>query len=230
NHEVPLILMKCAEAIERNGGLESQGIYRVSGVQSNIQKLRALFDRNTEAVDLSAEESSLDINNITSVLKLWFRELPDPLFPREMYQNFINAAKTPDERKRVLDLHECVNNLPDPNYSTLKYLMGHLHKYLFIYFPNIFLTLRQFLTEVFHCRIVQNQDKNKMSVQNLGIVFGPTLMGSPVVTAISNPVSLQNSNTAPTPYVASDSGGLNDMGWQCKVVEAILENYLAIFV
>ncbi|CAG8504023.1 29154_t:CDS:10 [Gigaspora margarita] len=204
-HEVPLILMKCTEAIERNGGLESQGIYRVSGVQSNIQKLRALFDRNTETVDLSAEEASLDVNNITSVLKLWFRELPDPLFPREMYQNFINAAKTPDEKKRVLELHECVNNLPDPNYSTLKYLMGHLHK------------------------IVQNQDKNKMNVQNLGIVFGPTLMGSPVV-AISNPVSLQNSSTAPTPYAASDSGGLNDMGWQCKVVEAILENYIAIFV
>ncbi|CAG8618131.1 12011_t:CDS:10, partial [Dentiscutata heterogama] len=204
NHEVPLILIKCAEAIERNGGLESQGIYRVSGVQSHIQKLRASFDRNAEAVDLNAEECFSDVNNITSVLKLWFRELPDPLFPREMYQNFINAAKTPDEKKRVLELHECVNNLPDPNYSTLKYLMGHLHK------------------------IVQNQDINKMNVQNLGIVFGPTLMGSP---AISNPVSLQNSSTAPVaPYVASDGGGFNDMGWQCKVVEIILENYIAIFV
>ncbi|CAG8756298.1 15675_t:CDS:10, partial [Dentiscutata erythropus] len=211
NHEVPLILIKCAEAIERNGGLESQGIYRVSGVQSHIQKLRALFDRNAEAADLNAEECFSDVNNITSVLKLWFRELPDPLFPREMYQDFINAAKTPDEKKRVLELHECVNNLPDPNYSTLKYLMGHLHK------------------------IVQNQDINKMSVQNLGIVFGPTLMGSP---AISNPVSLQNSSLqnsstapiAPMPYVASDGGGFNDMGWQCKVVEIILENYIAIFV
>ncbi|CAG8734044.1 11813_t:CDS:10, partial [Cetraspora pellucida] len=106
NHEIPLILTKCAEAIEKNGGLESQGIYRVSGVQSHIQKLRTLFDRNAEAVDLSAEECFSDVNNLTSVLKLWFRELPDPLFIKEMYQDFINAAKTPDERKRVLELHE----------------------------------------------------------------------------------------------------------------------------
>ncbi|CAG8588169.1 2465_t:CDS:2, partial [Scutellospora calospora] len=120
---------------------------------------------------------------------------------------------TSDEKKRVLELHERVNNLPDPNYSTLKYLMGHLHK------------------------VVQNQEKNKMNVQNLGIVFGPTLMGSPVVTAVSNSASsslsgasLQNSSTAPIPYVTSDSGGLNDMAWQCKVVETILENYLNIFV
>ncbi|CAG8505076.1 27620_t:CDS:10 [Racocetra persica] len=190
NHEIPLILIKCAEAIEKNGGLESQGIYRVSGVQSHIQKLRTLFDRNAEAVDLSAEECSSDVNNLT---------------------------KIPDERKRVLGLHERVNNLPDPNYSTLKYLMGHLHK------------------------IVQNQEKNKMSVQNLGIVLGPTLMGSPVVTAISNPVSssglssglsLQNPNMALSSPLSnvSDGGGLNDMGWQCKVVETILDNYLAIFV
>jgi RhoGAP domain len=43
-------------------------------------------------VNLNAEENVSDINNITSVLKLWFRELPDPLFPRAAYQHFLNAA------------------------------------------------------------------------------------------------------------------------------------------
>ena len=47
---------------------------------------------DAEAFDFNAEEQLSDVNNITSLLKLWFRELPDPLFTREMYQDFINAA------------------------------------------------------------------------------------------------------------------------------------------
>ncbi|GES88458.1 RhoGAP-domain-containing protein [Rhizophagus clarus] len=191
-HEVPLILVKCCEAIEQSGGLKSQGLYRLSGVKSHIERLQALFDRNAEAVDLSAEEHIADVNNITGVLKLWFRELPDPLFTREMYQEFINASKIADDKKRVLALHERVNNLPDANYSTLKYFMGHLNK------------------------VVENQEYNKMNAQNLSIVFGPTLMGSPLV---NNPDQSQN-----------DGAGLNDMGLQCKVVETILLSYRSIFV
>ncbi|RIA82502.1 Rho GTPase activation protein [Glomus cerebriforme] len=205
-HEVPLILVKCCDAIEQYGGLQSQGLYRVSGVTSYIQRLKTLFDRNAEMVDLNSEEHLADVNNITGVLKLWFRELPDPLFTREMYQEFINSSKITDDKKRVLELHERVNNLPDANYSTLKYFMGHLDK------------------------VVKNQEYNKMSVQNLGIVFGPTLMGSPNVNgpnSTSIPPSLSGI-TCPVPQ--SDGPALNDMGWQCKVVETILMNYHSIFV
>ena len=65
-----------------------------------------------------------------------------------------------------------------------------------------------------------------MGVKNLGIVFGPTLMGSP---AIPNPTA----STIPMQGMASivvDNGGLDDMSWQCRVVETILENYKVIFV
>ncbi|CAB5133239.1 unnamed protein product [Rhizophagus irregularis] len=187
--EIPLILVKCCEAIEQSGGLRSQGLYRLSGVKSHIERLQALFDRNAEAVDLNAEEHLADVNNVTGVLKLWFRELPDPLFTREMYQDFVNASKIADDKKRVLALHERVNNLPDANYSTLKYLMGHLNK------------------------VVENQEYNKMNEHNLSIVFGPTLMGTPL------PDHSQN-----------DAAGLNDMGLQYKVVETILMSYRSIFV
>lgn len=99
-------------------GLNTVGIYRVSGTNTQIQKLKSAFDRGKLKVDLyfclvaftsfsstftfrmvdcrnvnlNAEENVSDINNITSVLKLWFRELPDPLFPRAAYQHFLNAA------------------------------------------------------------------------------------------------------------------------------------------
>ncbi|CAG8574261.1 9732_t:CDS:10, partial [Acaulospora colombiana] len=170
--EIPLILVKCAEAIEQIGGLEVQGLYRVSGIQSHIQRLRSLFDKNPETADLFAEEELIaDVNNIASLLKLWFRELPDPLFTRAMYSEFINAAKNPDDKRRVLELHDRVNHLPDPNYSTLKYFMGHLHK------------------------VVSNQDVNKMTVQNLGIVLGPTLMGNPMVSQSAQQVGSTNVTT-----------------------------------
>jgi hypothetical protein len=55
-------------------------------------------------VNLHAEEYVSDINNITSVLKLWFRELPDPLFPRAAYQHFLNAAsKCFDNQLSLID-------------------------------------------------------------------------------------------------------------------------------
>lgn len=107
--EVPLILTKCAEAVEAYG-LNTVGIYRLSGVNTQIQKLRAAFDRDCRGVNLMAEEYISDVNNITSLLKLWFRELPDPLFPRDSYQHFLNAAskllvqEQESERKRKFGL------------------------------------------------------------------------------------------------------------------------------
>lgn len=95
-------------------------------------------------INLNSEEYISDINNITSVLKLWFRELPDPLFPRAAYQHFLNAAskwrkrmtltdsivciEIDDDNMRVLGLHTVINDLPDAHYATLKFLMCHLDK------------------------------------------------------------------------------------------------------
>lgn len=89
--EIPLVVVRCAEAVE-NAGLNTVGLYRISGTSTQIQRLKSSFDRNCATVDLSTDENSSDVNNITSVLKLWFRELPDPLFPQSSYQHFMNAA------------------------------------------------------------------------------------------------------------------------------------------
>ncbi|KAF8892131.1 Rho GTPase activation protein [Infundibulicybe gibba] len=152
NVEVPPIMVKCCVAIEMYG-LKSQGIYRLSGMTSKVANLRQRLDKDLEAVDLDAPEWSGDINTIASVLKMWLRELPDPLLTTQLHQGFIDAAKIENDRLRHIRLHERVNDLPDPNYATLKYFMGHLH------------------------RINQHASDNSMSTQNLSIVFGPTLFG-----------------------------------------------------
>ncbi|GAA5810617.1 hypothetical protein MFLAVUS_004040 [Mucor flavus] len=150
--EIPLIVVRCAEAVE-NAGLNTVGLYRVSGTSTQIQRLKSSFDRNCATVDLSTDENSSDVNNITNVLKLWFRELPDPLFPQSSYQHFMNAAKIENDRMRVLGLHTIINDLPDAHYATLKYIMRHLDK------------------------VQQHQEFNKMTTANLSTIFGMTLLG-----------------------------------------------------
>lgn len=114
-----------------------------------------LTHADVDAVDLNAEEHLQDINDITGALKLWFRELPEPLMTYELYGGFVDAAKIENDRLRHIRLHERVNELPDANYATLKYLMGHLDK------------------------VSQNGEINQMRASNLAIVFGPTLFRPP---------------------------------------------------
>ncbi|KAI8368301.1 Rho GTPase activation protein [Radiomyces spectabilis] len=173
--EVPLVLRKCAEAVE-TFGLNTVGIYRLSGTNSQIQKLKAAFDRDCAGVNLLQEEFVADINNVTSVLKLWFRELPDPLFPRSSYTHFLNAAKIEDERMRILGLHTVINDLSDAHYATLKYLMAHLD------------------------RVQQHQRHNKMGSANLATIFGLTLMGNDSSNMLASAAVGENQRLAETQW------------------------------
>ncbi|KAJ7180639.1 Rho GTPase activation protein [Mycena filopes] len=194
NVEVPLIMEKCCQAIEKYG-IESQGIYRLSGTVTKVANLRQRLDKDLESVDLDSSEWSSDINNVASVMKMWLRELPDPLLTFELQQGFIDAASECADHKskttglRHIRLHERVNDLPDANYATLKYFLAHLH------------------------RINQHAAENSMSVQNLAIVFGPTLFGQ---------MKLNPAN--------GSEGGMADATHQNQAIETILMHYTDIFV
>lgn len=97
-------------------GLHNQGIYRISGAASHIRKVKSLIEQGTcgtififlcasllakprltiatTMFHLAPEDYSGDINSVTGALKLWFRELPDPLIPRRVSDQFIAAAST----------------------------------------------------------------------------------------------------------------------------------------
>ncbi|CED84616.1 Chimaerin and related Rho GTPase activating proteins [Phaffia rhodozyma] len=165
--EVPKILVMCTEAIESKG-LTSVGIYRLSGMTSSVQKLKSAFDRDVDLVDLENDDAYADINVVSSALKLWFRELPDPLFTYSLYSNFMEAAKIENDRLRHIRLHEQVNELPDASYAALKFFMAHLHK-------------------------VRSHEKvNQMSASNLAIVFGPTLFRQPPEGGGGDGMSMQD--------------------------------------
>ncbi|KAI0294306.1 RhoGAP-domain-containing protein [Multifurca ochricompacta] len=158
--DVPPIVVKCCEAIEKYG-ITTVGIYRIGGTMSKVTRLKEKLDKDLDSTNLDAEEWSGDISNVTSVLKLWLRELPEPLLTMQLHQGFLDAAKIENDRLRHIRLHERVNDLPDANYAMLKYFLGHLHK------------------------IVRCETQNAMSIGNLAIIFGPTLFPPTVPNGVN---------------------------------------------
>ncbi|KAJ3395690.1 hypothetical protein HDU92_005156 [Lobulomyces angularis] len=171
NTEVPYVLESCVRFIEseNNIRLKSNGLYRLSGNNRNIKKLKALFESGIIIITLinkdlktlflgekiNLSECSVNVNDIAGLLKLYFRELPEPLFTKDLYNGFIEASKHDDIRHSLISIHELINLLPDANYATLRYLMNHLWN------------------------VQENQVENKMNISNLSIVFGPTLLDFP---------------------------------------------------
>ncbi|XP_034543130.1 rho GTPase-activating protein 15 isoform X1 [Notolabrus celidotus] len=164
---VPRFVRLCTAAVEKRG-LETDGIYRVSGNLAVIQKLRFMVNHEravttdgrymfpaelVQEEKLNLEESDWeDIHVITGALKLFFRELPEPLVPFGFFTDIVETIKMSDYLEKVHRLKCLVLNMPPPNHDTLKFMCRHLR------------------------RVLEHSDTNRMTTQNIGIVFGPTLM------------------------------------------------------
>lgn len=151
NRFVPLIVEVCCNVVEERG-LEYTGIYRVPGNNAAISSMQEeLNSKGMTDIDIQ-EDKWRDLNVISSLLKSFFRKLPEPLFTNEKYAEFIEANRTEDSVERLKELKRLIYELPDHHYETLKYLCAHLKK------------------------VSDNCEKNKMEPRNLAIVFGPTLV------------------------------------------------------
>lgn len=84
--EIPKILTICTEFIEKHGIVD--GIYRHTGLQSNIQRLRNAFDEE-RFHEIEQEIYINDVHAVSSLLKMYFRELPNPLLTYQLYHKFI---------------------------------------------------------------------------------------------------------------------------------------------
>uniref|UniRef100_A0A8C1UGS8 BCR activator of RhoGEF and GTPase n=1 Tax=Cyprinus carpio TaxID=7962 RepID=A0A8C1UGS8_CYPCA len=169
--KVPYIVRQCLEEIERRG-MEEVGIYRVSGVATDIQALKTAFDTNNK--DVSVMMSEMDVNAIAGTLKLYFRELPEPLFTDELYPNFAGGIALSDSVAKESCMLNLLLSLPEPNLVTFLFLLDHLK------------------------RIAEKESVNKMSLHNLATVFGPTLLrpaekDSKIPTNPTQPITMGDS-------------------------------------
>lgn len=150
----PFVVDNCIREIENRGGIEVEGLYRVSGFNDDIEAAKMAFDKDGENVDISSKAYE-DINVIAGVLKLYFRLLPIPLITFDAYPQFLAAVKKPTADEKLEEVKAALSTLPPAHYQTLKYLMAHLY------------------------RVAKKESKNKMSTYNLSTVFCPTLMRTP---------------------------------------------------
>ncbi|XP_023658273.1 beta-chimaerin isoform X1 [Paramormyrops kingsleyae] len=153
NAERPMVVDMCIREIEQRG-LKSEGLYRVSGCTEHVEHVKLVFDREGEKADISASVYA-DINAIAGALKLYLRELPVPVITYDLYPKFIHAAKMPDPGARLAAVRQGLLLLPAAHQETLRYLLAHLK------------------------RVTLFEKENFMNAENLGIVFGPTLMQPP---------------------------------------------------
>uniref|UniRef100_A0A3P8NFW1 Rho GTPase activating protein 12a n=1 Tax=Astatotilapia calliptera TaxID=8154 RepID=A0A3P8NFW1_ASTCA len=149
NTTVPNFVKMCIDNVENNG-LSVDGLYRVSGNLAVIQKLRFAVNHD-EKVNLSDGKWE-DIHVTTGALKMFFRELPEPLFTYSLFHDFVSAIKISDHKHRVQSIKELVRQLPKPNHDTMQALFKHLRK------------------------VVDYGEENRMTTQSVAIVFGPTLL------------------------------------------------------
>jgi hypothetical protein len=119
---VPIVVQECIKAVELYG-LELEGIYRVSGNNTQVAQIRAQFENDPNSVNFQTPDGFYhDVNNAAALLKQFLRELPDPLLTTESYRDFLDAAAVTDDVQRRDRLHATINGLPDPNYATLRSL------------------------------------------------------------------------------------------------------------
>nr|XP_046225236.1 rho GTPase-activating protein 23 isoform X4 [Oncorhynchus gorbuscha] len=149
NKFVPLIVELCCGLVE-SMGLEYTGVYRVPGNNAMVSNLQEQLNRGLE-INIT-EERWQDLNVISSLLKSFFRKLPEPLFTDDKYNDFIDANRLEDSGNRLKSMKKLIHDLPDHYHHTLKFLVCHLKT------------------------VADHADKNKMEPRNLALVFGPTLV------------------------------------------------------
>ncbi|XP_075347170.1 rho GTPase-activating protein 42 [Mycteria americana] len=173
---------KCIHAVETRG-ITILGLYRIGGVNSKVQKLMNTIFSPKSPPDMDIDMELWDNKTITSGLKNYLRCLSEPLMTFKLHKDFIVAVKSDDQNYRVEAVHALVHKLPEKNREMLDILIKHLVK------------------------VSLHSQQNLMTVSNLGVIFGPTLMRAQEETVAA----------------------MMNIKFQNIVVEILIEHYEKIF-
>eukprot|EP00053_Salpingoeca_punica_P017449 m.168132 g.168132 ORF g.168132 m.168132 type:complete len:751 (-) comp17207_c0_seq4:196-2448(-) len=157
------MLNNISQWVEKNA-LEEQGVYRLSGQKTRILKMYTDVMKTRKFV-FDGEDPA----NVTSLLKHYLRELPEPLLTFGLHDTFIDATKVEPPERRAEELRKAVAQLPESNRTALQILIKHL------------------------TAVASKSQVNKMGSGNLGVVFGPTIM-RPRVESVESIMNVQQQN------------------------------------
>ncbi|XP_055603135.1 uncharacterized protein LOC129751570 [Uranotaenia lowii] len=148
--DVPVLIDKCINFIYAHGSM-SEGIYRKSGSASQVTKILQLFKEDAFSVQLVRSE--FNEYDVAGALKKFIRDIPNSFFGDSAI-SFVSITSLKSAKDKLDSYHELLKRLPRIEYNTLKKLIGHLH----------------FISSL--------EKHNKMSVPNLAMIWGSTIMAN----------------------------------------------------
>lgn len=162
----PKILTSIFEFIE-NDGIKDVGIYRISSSISELAFVKLSIDK---IGSINFDERAYDIHTLTSVVKSYFRELPDALLTDKVIDAFFLSKQVQEDETAAIERYkETLAMLPLVNYHTLRSLLKHLRK------------------------VAKYSDKNKMTASNIATVIGPALTEASSLDSLINNFGFMNS-------------------------------------
>uniref|UniRef100_A0A2K5IVN1 RalA-binding protein 1 n=1 Tax=Colobus angolensis palliatus TaxID=336983 RepID=A0A2K5IVN1_COLAP len=182
---LPAVFRECIDYVEKYG-MKCEGIYRVSGIKSKVDELKAAYDRE-ESTNLEEYEP----NTVASLLKQYLRDLPENLLTKELMPRFEEACGRTTETEKVQEFQRLLKELPECNYLLISWLIVHMD------------------------HVIAKELETKMNIQNISIVLSPTvqisnrvlyvffthvqeLFGNVVLKQVTKPLRWSNMATMPT--------------------------------
>ncbi|RXN06050.1 ralA-binding 1 [Labeo rohita] len=183
--QLPAVFRECVDYIE-SYGMKCEGIYRVSGMKSKVDELKAAYDRE-ECPCLE----EYDPHTVASLLKQYLRELPDNLLGKELSPRFEEACGRPSEAEKLQEFQRLLGEVPTGSRLLLAWLITHMD------------------------HVIARETDTKMNIQNISIVLNPTvqignrvlyvffthvreLFGDVVLKPVVHPLRWSNMATMPT--------------------------------
>ncbi|XP_010182863.1 PREDICTED: ralA-binding protein 1 isoform X1 [Mesitornis unicolor] len=142
---LPAVFRECIDYVEKYG-MKCEGIYRVSGIKSKVDELKAAYDRE-ESPNLEEYEP----NTVASLLKQYLRELPENLLTKELMPRFEDACGKSTEAEKVQECQRLLKELPECNHLLISWLIVHMD------------------------HVIAKELETKMNIQNISIVLSPTV-------------------------------------------------------
>uniref|UniRef100_G3TDT4 SLIT-ROBO Rho GTPase-activating protein 2 n=1 Tax=Loxodonta africana TaxID=9785 RepID=G3TDT4_LOXAF len=195
---IPLVVESCIRFISRHG-LQHEGIFRVSGSQVEVNDIKNAFERGEDP--LAGDQNDHDMDSIAGVLKLYFRGLEHPLFPKDIFHDLIACVTMDNLQERATHIRKVLLALPKTTLIIMRYLFAFLS------------------------HLSQFSEENMMDPYNLAICFGPSLMSVPEghdqvscqahVNELIKTIIIQHENIFPNPRelegpVYSRGGSMED--------------------
>ncbi|CAL4061590.1 unnamed protein product, partial [Meganyctiphanes norvegica] len=145
--KIPGVIERLIQSIELYG-LYTEGLYRKPGGQVKVKAVKAAIEKDPDGVDFS----DISVHVLATILKFFFREMPEPLLTYEAYDPLLHAAELQDPEDKLQTTFNILKSLPKLNYGILERLIFHM------------------------ARVAQHEEHNRMSCNALAIVFAPCIL------------------------------------------------------